>query len=86
MVFDRGSKADYDRWEELGNPGWSFNELLPSFKKAEFFTPPEKQLAEQWDIEYIPEYHGEEGKVQSSFPDFVWPSTSQYLPCSSVNR
>jgi choline dehydrogenase len=31
----RGSAADYDAWAALGNPGWSFNDLLPSFRKAE---------------------------------------------------
>jgi choline dehydrogenase-like flavoprotein len=77
MVFNRGSKSDYDRWEALGNPGWSFDDLLPCFKMAEHFTPPEEQLAEEWDIEYVPEYHGEDGFVQCSFPDFVWPSSSE---------
>jgi choline dehydrogenase len=31
----RGSAADYDRWAALGNPGWSFAELLPYFRRAE---------------------------------------------------
>ena len=31
----RGSAADYDRWATLGNPGWSFAELLPYFRRAE---------------------------------------------------
>jgi choline dehydrogenase len=31
----RGSAADYDGWEALGNPGWGFDGLLPYFKKAE---------------------------------------------------
>jgi hypothetical protein len=31
----RGSAADYDRWAALGNPGWSFAELLPFFRRAE---------------------------------------------------
>lgn len=31
----RGSAVDYDSWATLGNPGWSFAELLPYFKRAE---------------------------------------------------
>src|ERR1700685_4280182 len=29
-----GSRADYDGWAALGNPGWSTNELLPLFRTA----------------------------------------------------
>jgi len=32
MVYIRGHRADYDGW---GIPGWSFDDLLPYFKKAE---------------------------------------------------
>jgi choline dehydrogenase len=31
----RGSAADYDGWAALGNPGWSFADLLPHFRGAE---------------------------------------------------
>ncbi|HYI14310.1 MAG TPA: FAD-dependent oxidoreductase [Thermomicrobiales bacterium] len=34
-VWVRGSAADYDGWAALGNPGWSFAELLPYFRRAE---------------------------------------------------
>jgi choline dehydrogenase-like flavoprotein len=34
MVFDRGSKSDYDGWETLGNEGWNWEGLLPYFKRA----------------------------------------------------
>lgn len=34
MVFDRGSKSDYDGWETLGNKGWNFAGLLPYIKKV----------------------------------------------------
>jgi choline dehydrogenase-like flavoprotein len=34
MVFDRGSKSDYDRWSSLGNKGWDWESLLPYFKKV----------------------------------------------------
>ena len=35
MVYMRGQKSDYDHWASLGNRGWSWNEVLPYFKKAE---------------------------------------------------
>ncbi|TAL93190.1 MAG: choline dehydrogenase [Paraburkholderia sp.] len=35
MVFTRGNKADYDDWSAMGNPGWSWADVLPYFKKLE---------------------------------------------------
>jgi choline dehydrogenase len=34
-IWLRGSASDYDGWAALGNPGWSFAELLPYFRRAE---------------------------------------------------
>ena len=31
----RGAPADYDGWARLGNPGWSFAEVLPDFRRLE---------------------------------------------------
>lgn len=35
MMWYRGHPADYDRWEALGCPGWSWADCLPAFRAAE---------------------------------------------------
>lgn len=36
-IWVRGDSADYDAWEEMGNSGWGWSDVLPFFKKIENF-------------------------------------------------
>lgn len=35
LIYIRGQRQDYDHWAELGNHGWSYDELLPYFIRSE---------------------------------------------------
>ncbi|KAK2580037.1 hypothetical protein KPH14_012324 [Odynerus spinipes] len=52
MIHTRGNKLDYDLWKLLGNEGWSYEDVLPYFKKSERFDVP--------DIANL-SYHGKDG-------------------------
>lgn len=35
LLYVRGQKEDYDRWAQMGNRGWSYEDVLPLFKRSE---------------------------------------------------
>ncbi len=35
MIYIRGQSSDYDQWRQMGNAGWSWDDVLPYFKKSE---------------------------------------------------
>ncbi|MFJ7142545.1 MAG: GMC family oxidoreductase [Pseudomonas protegens] len=54
MIYMRGQAADYDGWAAEGNPGWSWEEVLPLFKKSENHFAGSSELhgaAGEWRVE-----------------------------------
>lgn len=49
MAYVRGNVKDYDDWSAMGNPGWSYQEVLPYFKKSEH------------NEQFTNEFHGKDG-------------------------
>ena len=35
MIYVRGNRHDYDRWAQMGLAGWSYDEVLPAFRRSE---------------------------------------------------
>ncbi|KAF8473606.1 hypothetical protein BDZ91DRAFT_651441 [Kalaharituber pfeilii] len=81
MVFDRGARGDYDVWGELigDTNAWSFNSLLPYFKKSETFNPPSQELVDKFGITYDMASHGTSGPTQGSFPPFIYSTSKNFI-------
>lgn len=58
MLYIRGMKRDYDSWAAAGNEGWSYDDVLPLFKKSEDFVP-----QELWGIPDASHFHGKGGEL-----------------------
>lgn len=43
LIFIRGQKDDFDDWERQGASGWSYRDVLPSFRKLERYDGPPSQ-------------------------------------------
>jgi len=67
MIYMRGNRADYDRWASLGNTGWSYDEVLPYFIKAEK------------NDTFADRYHGRSGPLAVSSHPQLSPVTQRYI-------
>ncbi len=77
-VWTHPSRKDIDDWGELGNEGWSWDEIFPYFLKSETYSPPSAAAAARYGLTQLdPSLHGRDGPVQVSFPTFYnsWQST-----------
>ncbi|UQC88727.1 uncharacterized protein CLUP02_14252 [Colletotrichum lupini] len=86
LYYGRGSANVYDHWVELGNPGWSWEEVFPKFIKATHFNPPNNgsgynQRYQTWD----PAAYSD-GPLEIGFQGFVPPSSVAFIEaCEAVN-
>ncbi len=44
LLYVRGQPEDYDRWRQMGNAGWGWDDVLPLFKRAECFEVGEDEF------------------------------------------
>ncbi len=44
MVYVRGQRLDFDTWAQMGNKGWSYDDILPLYKKMENFKGKKSKL------------------------------------------
>jgi choline dehydrogenase len=67
MIYIRGHRADYDGWAAGGAKGWSYNEVLPYFRKAESNERGEDQ------------FHGKLGPLSVCDPQTRHPLTNAFM-------
>jgi glucose dehydrogenase (acceptor) len=71
MLYTRGAKEDFDRWAELGNYGWDYdNFALPAFKKSERAT---------LKFYHKPDFHNSSGYLSVTHNIFQTPVARPFI-------
>lgn len=68
MLYVRGNPADFDGWARMGCAGWSFDDVLPFFRKSE-------QYIQGGD----PEFRGQDGPLKVEDYRTILPLTHQFI-------
>jgi choline dehydrogenase len=68
MLHNRGQRADYDAWAQRGNRGWSYEDVLPYFKRTE------TRLGIGDDI-----FRGRKGKLYVTDNDWLHPICEAFI-------
>lgn len=72
MAYVRGHRGDYDRWRQKGLDGWSYDDVLPYFKRSEGFA------------EGADEYHGADGPLSVTQVQITDPFFKQFFDAGRV--
>ncbi|MEI6734085.1 MAG: GMC family oxidoreductase N-terminal domain-containing protein [Comamonadaceae bacterium] len=73
MLYVRGNRWDYDHWAELGNPGWTYDEVLPLFKRSEN------------NEQFVNDYHGQGGPLNVTYQNHASPVNKIFLEAAQMN-
>ena len=72
LLYVRGQPQDYDRWAQMGNRGWGWDQVLPLFKRAE----KNERGAD--------EYHGDQGPLSVSNMRIQRPITDAWVAAAQA--
>lgn len=72
LAWDRGSVADYDAWEALGNPGWNWKRFIAAMLRVETF--------QRTNDLYGDEGVGTDGPIHTLIDRFVPPQQQGFIP------
>lgn len=67
MIYIRGQARDYDQWARMGNPGWSWEDVLPVFRDLEC------------NMMHSNDVHGSEGPLHVSDKRFAHPLSVAFV-------
>lgn len=74
MVYTRGNRRDYDGWAELGCDGWSYDDVLPYFRKSES------------NVRGSDEFHGGDGPLHVTDPASPRQITEDWIKAGQANQ
>ncbi|MGV8954755.1 MAG: GMC family oxidoreductase, partial [Cypionkella sp.] len=67
MLYIRGHANDYNQWAQLGNPGWSYEDVLPAFRSLET------------NMVHSDAFHGQDGELHVSETGFHHPLSRAFI-------
>lgn len=77
MVWVRGHPQDFDHWAELGADGWSYDDVLPAFKRMEDLVPSNEITIDQ-------DVHGTGGPVGVAVRSPMIPATREFVEAAEA--
>ncbi|AVL52853.1 choline dehydrogenase [Roseobacter denitrificans] len=72
LLYVRGQPQDYDRWRQMGNTGWGWDDVLPLFKRAEC------------NERGADEFHGDQGPLSVSNMRIQRPITDAWVAAAQA--